>query len=184
MLPTLGLCALWVGIGASSVLASGDRQRRQLLAGVLVIGIACQLGVPPALARVAESRVSRVRTLPFRNEARYWLVPWKHTENSAQQFTEAMDRQLQAGDVVIGDLTAVNPVQVARTIGLVSSKWRLMSGWSGESEEEILGAVEQALRQGGRVFVVSPVAGYAPDALLEKYDFEREGVLWRAKKKR
>jgi hypothetical protein len=47
-----------------------------------------------------------------------------------------------------------------------------------------MAVAEETLRHGNCVFVVSPVAGYTPDVLLERYDFEREGVLWRVKERK
>ena len=177
VLPTLGLGAVWLGIGAAAF-------RKKAVLAVLAAGVVCQVALPPLLAHVAGKRAARTRALPFRNEARYWLVPWKHNEHSAQQFAEAVDKQLGAGDVLIGDLTAVNPIVAARAVGDVSGAWRLVSGWSGETDEDAAAIVEQALFSKGRVFVVSPVVGYTQGSLLRDHDFEKAGVLWRVKKRK
>lgn len=182
MLPTLGLCSVWVGIGSESFLERGGRRCR--LMTLLVAGLACQILLPPALAQVARRYVSRSRQLPFRDEARYWLVPWKHDETSAQQFSEAVDATLGEGDVLVGDLTAVNPLQAARAAGICHGNWRLISEWSGETESDAVRIAWDVLQAGKRVFVVSPVRGYTPEALLKSCDFEKDGVLWRVKERK
>jgi len=182
MLPTLGLCSVWVGIGSASFLERGGR--RSWFLALLAAGLACQILLPPALAQVARGYVSRSRQLPFRDEARYWLVPWKHDETSAQQFAEAVDASLGEGDVLVGDLTAVNPLQAARAAGASHGTWRLVSEWAGETESDAVRIARDSLQAGKRVFVVSPVRGYTPEALMKGCDFEKDGVLWRVKERK
>jgi hypothetical protein len=177
VLPTLGLAAVWMGMGAA-------RYGARTVTALLAVGMCVQVALPPLLAHTARCFAARGRTLPFRDEARYWLVPWKHNERSAQRFAAAVDRQLNAGDLLIGDRTAVNPVMAARAAKTVGTAWRLVSEWNGETEAETLTLAAAALREGRRVYVVSPVPGYAPAALLARYAFAKEGVLWRVREKR
>lgn len=172
VLPTLGLCAVWTGLGAAVV-------RKWCAWALLAVGIACQVTLPPVLTGFVRSHIARSRTLPFRDEARYWLVPWKQDECSAQRFVEGVGRQLTDRDVLFADETAANPISVARMMGTVTGGWRLVSVWSGEAEAETAALVEGTLRNGGRVFVVSPMSGYAPASLLKGYEYAQDGVLWR-----
>jgi hypothetical protein len=176
VLPTLGLGAVWLGLGAA-------RFGKGTVLTLLTLGVVCQVVFPFWLAGVVENRATRVRALPFRDEARYWLVPWKHNERSAEQFVEAVDKQLKKGDVLVSDLTAVNPIVAARTAKIVSSDWQLISAWSGETGQEALEIVEKTLSSGGRAFVVSAVPGYMPSEFLSgRFNFEQDGVLWRVKR--
>ncbi|HPC49530.1 MAG TPA: hypothetical protein PL016_05310 [Kiritimatiellia bacterium] len=177
VVPTLGLAAVWLGMGAA-------RCQGRSVATLLAIGVCMQILLPPVLAQTTQRFAVRARLLPFRDEARYWLVPWKHNERSAQQFVEAVDQQLSEGDLLIGDLTAVNPIMAAWAAKTVSSACQLLSEWAGETEAEKLARAEAALSEGRRAYVISPVPGYAPAAILERFDFVREGVLWRIKEKR
>lgn len=175
VLPTLGLVAVWMALGA-------QRFAPRVVVATLVVGVVVQVGVLPMALPVVQRYVSRMRELPFRDEGRYWLLPWKHNEESAQRFVEAVDGQLEEGDMLVGDLTAVNPVVVAQAAGELSSdRWRLVSQWSGESVEEVEELVADGVAAGRGVYVVSPVAGYTYDSILQGYDFEQEGVLWRVR---
>ena len=176
ILPTLGLLAIWAGFGIASC-ESWLGNRKWLL--VLAIGIVCQIGAPPVLVKFAKPYSTRVRELPFRDEARYWLVPWKQNEDSAQRFTDAIREALHKDDLLIGDLTAVNPLMA--DAALQPLQFRLVSGWTEEDDSETVRIIDQALADNRRVFVVSPHRSYTIKAVLEKYHFEQEGVLWRVK---
>jgi hypothetical protein len=205
VLPTLGLLAIWVSLGAGEVLkfessrvlkfgSANAREfgsthvqelrgaRARLYAGVLAAGVVCAVAEPWLLSVVVERagwKVERIRTLPFRNEMRYWVLPWKQHEVSAARFVEEVEKSLRAGDVLIADSTAAGPLLAAREAGVLSKGWRLVSPWSGESEEELRSLAKDVKL---RVFVVSPVAGYAPKAVLEQAaGFEPEGVVYRMK---
>jgi hypothetical protein len=199
ILPTLGLLAVWVGVGASRAklgfrseelgvgegsLTEAQRTQRGPLAGVserwLAIGIACAVVGPLTLSEVIQRTgmtVARGRTLPFRDEMRYWVIPWKQGETTAERFVAEVGKQLKAGDVLLADSTAAAPLMAARAAGRLSTAWRLVTPWSGESD----GALRDlALGREARTYVVSPVAGYAPRAVLAAAKgFTREGVLYR-----
>jgi len=175
VLPTLGLLALWAGLG---VAASSLSVRR--LAVCVVAGAVCATAGPASICRAARRsgfEVRRARTLPFRDEACYWLVPWKQGEDSAERFVAAVGRQLGRGDVLLADATAAGPLLAARAAGLLPDAWELVTPWTGLSDSEW---VSQVRAHAGRVYVVSPVPGYTPQAILDAgVAFERDGVLHR-----
>jgi len=180
VLPTLGLLAVWAGVGCSAVCKD-----HKIYAALLTVGLACAVAGPRFLYDAAERaglNMHRNRVLPFRNEARYWLVPWKQGEDSAARFVSEVGKQFVAGDVLVADATAAGALMAAREAGLVGKEWRLITPWSGETEEALRALVQDGE---GRVFVVSPVVEYAPRAVLETATrFEREGVVYRVKGKR
>jgi hypothetical protein len=227
VLPTLGLLAVWVGVGAGGsskvrecemskvadkaaacgagtnegvtrtpnaqrstlnvqVMDEGEGFRQGVKAQrwglwLLAAGVACAVA-GPWLLNVAVERtgvaLARGRVLPFRNEVRYWLLPWKQREASAERFVTEAGETLRAGDVLFADSTAAAPLLAAREAGTLSTGWRLVTPWSGETDREMRELVRE---WEGRVFVVSPVAGYAPAAVLDTAGgFEREGVVYRA----
>jgi hypothetical protein len=188
VLPTLGLLAVWVGLGAGEVLKLGSAKgltfggaRARLCVGVLAVGALCAVSGPwllsVAVERAGGVEVARSRSLPFRNETCYWLRPWKQNERSAADFVEQVGRTLRAGDILIADSTSAGALLAAREAGLLAGGWRLVTPWSGETDGELRGLI-----RGGsaRTYVVSPVAVYTPRAVLEAAKgFEREGVLYR-----
>ncbi len=175
VLPTLGLLAVWIGWGVADT-----AMPRRLCGLVMLAGALCAVAGPVALgaaARQGEWRVRRARSLPFRDEVRYWLIPWKQHEDSAARFVAAVGHQLNADDALLADATAAGPLLAARQVGMLSDAWGLVTPWTGLSDSEWVSRVQPGV---GNVYVVSPVPGYTPQAVLGAgVTFERDGVLYR-----
>jgi len=114
LLPTLVMIALSAGIGAA-VLA--DRSRRWCIAAAA----ACVLSValPPAVYAVAPAtaRALGFRAAdrhPGRDELRYWLVPWKHNEDSAERFAAAALNGAPPNGTVRAGSTAVHALKIVQ----------------------------------------------------------------------
>jgi len=175
LLPTLGLLAVWTGVGAARVL----RERRGWFAPSLAVSLACSVLAPHAVCRTAERLLPpRSRVLPFRDEFAYWAYPWKHNEDSAERFVEAVARERYPEDMVVwADTTAVAPLMAAQAMGRLPASWRWLSYWQNEEDEVIIQRL-QASPDGG--YVVSPLRCYVPEVVLEQaQSFERRGVLHR-----
>jgi len=116
ILPTLVLVALAAGIGLS-VLADASKGVRT---GAVVLCVASIIAQPvvyaaaPAMLNSFGVRVSRSRKLPFRDEMRYWLVPWKHNEDSAQRFADRALELAAPADIILADSTSVYPLLIVR----------------------------------------------------------------------
>jgi hypothetical protein len=183
-LPTLGLASLWAGMGLAALFERGGWSvRRQVL--VLCAGLALPVLILGSGARVAQAcawEPPRARMLPFRDEARYWLLPWKQTERSAGDFAQAVFAQCGSNDVIYADSTAAGPLTVTLLAGPARPDRPLVvtyyDTWTGNP------AAWQAFlaRVAGRpLYVVSPVPGYVPASLLAGgYTFAKTGVLYRA----
>jgi hypothetical protein len=68
------------------------------------------------------------------------------------------------------------PVLAAQVAGLLSSNIRIIAFSTDATAEE----VSSLIKADKRVYIVSPVAGYASSALLTgRFTFEKEDVLYR-----
>jgi hypothetical protein len=174
ILPSLALLAIWVGIGLDSVTLH-RKQLTTVCAVILLSSIATPLLIHQFL-QAKQGGVKRARELPFRNESSYWLFPWKHNEQSAARFVKHVCAILKEGDVLIADNTAAGPIMAAQAAGLLTSNIRVIAFFTGETDEELV----QLIKTKERVYIVSPVAGYASSALLTgQFTFEKEDVLYR-----
>ena len=117
ILPTLVMAALSAGVGLS-ILADSSRRVRTcavvLCATSLAVGPAFY-AAGPTLLRAAGVKSSRGRELPFRDEMRYWMVPWKHNEDSAERFSVSALTLGRNGGVILADSTSVYPLLVTRS---------------------------------------------------------------------
>lgn len=113
LLPALVMSALAAGIGIS-VLADASAGLRKLAIASCVLSIIAPpvfYAAGPSLARWrSPALVHQKRKLPFRDELRYWLVPWKHNEQSAELFARAALEQAGPDGVIIADSTAAYPL--------------------------------------------------------------------------
>ena len=103
---------------------------------------------------------SRARTLPFRDEIRYWTLPWKHDERSAEDFaTAAIAAMDNAGDSsLFADSTSAPPIMLRFSAS--SGKWRLFTPWNDNSR------FTAECIDGKPSYAVSPIKGYCPPAAL------------------
>ncbi len=168
LLPTLALVALAAGVGAG-VLAGAPRRWRAAAAVACVLSVVHPpvfYGLAPSLARSAGVKLRRARDLPFRDETRYWLVPWKHDERSAEQFAAAALRQAAPDGVILPDRTSLYPLLL---VGLRDAAAPGVVIQSGDGPLPAYDSDPQGFRRalGGRaLYLVSPIEGYAPARLL------------------
>jgi len=174
ILPTLGLLAVWAGIGAAHVL-----QARRLFLVSLLTAAGFSVMAPVIFFHVAERYVPpRTRVLPFRDEFAYWAYPWKQNENSAERFVASVASRVYPEKMVVwADTTAVAPLMVAQAMGRLPSTWTWLTYWQNLPDEEI----ERRLREspnGG--YVLSPIPCYVPSSILKRAKtFEQEGLFYR-----
>jgi len=179
VLPTLTLFSIWVAIGLDSLNLS--RKQLALLFTTILLFSVCSPIMIRQILIFKQSALKRPRQLPFREESRYWLYPWKQDERSAAQFVDEVRKTLKEGDLLIADNTAAGPVMAAQVTGQLPTKIRIITFFTGETEAELLRLVDLQ----DRVYIVSPVPGYASSALLTgQFKFEKEGVLYRIRKVR
>jgi len=111
-LPSLVMIMLAASVGISVLAEKSGKWR----IGVI---FACAFSVimppiiyakAPKIIELAGMKVERERPRPFRDEIRYWTIPWKHNERSAEQFAEAALKQALPNGIIISDTTAYYPL--------------------------------------------------------------------------
>ena len=178
-LPTLAMLAVWAGIGLAWVLAR-DATNRWCWNLILVVGLLVVPAIDWCFYQVVvayDLMPHRARALPFRNEARYWILPWKNNEHSAQQFTDAVWAQLRAGSVLYADGSTAGPLYAVAAAMHRQADVKIMASFdAGDTyETNLVSAVSEH-----PFYIVSPVSGYVPDCLLNgAFVFTKTGVLYR-----
>ena len=199
---TVAILAIIGGCGAAMVLPR--RQWPFALAGMAApIALYALAGYILSGMYASGAVPRRARELPFRDEMRYWALPWKHNERSAELFAEAVREQFKErkGSLLWADATTVTTVMATQTAKECGRRWlrykdiqferELDSGpWPrvaydgfhsrGRASEFWLETHYIPAAAKGRFYVVSPVPGYAPEGVLERMDFEPDGVVHRA----
>jgi hypothetical protein len=183
-LPAMAMIYLYAAVGLA-VWSSRSRTSRRVAWAMMLLwlpALPLLYSAVPAVARKLGGSGLEKRELPFRDELRYWLAPWKQDETSAQQFALAALSDVAPRAVVYADPTSFYPLAVAReTLRLRPDV--LLAGEDGESAlprpEPNVQAFLAAL--GDRpLYVVTPTAPYLPQPLMDALDFEKAGVLYKA----
>lgn len=114
LLPTLTMIAVSAGVGLYAWASISTKARTTAIIACLVSLTAqpALYAVAPTLAEKANVAPRRARKLPYRNEARYWLVPWKHNEKSAQRFAQEALTQASPNGIILTDSTSCNALLV------------------------------------------------------------------------
>ncbi len=115
-LPSLLMTAIASSIGISVLADKSQKWRNMIVCGCMVSVV-----IPPAVYAAAPAvinfsglTIKRERERPFRDEIRYWIIPWKNNEKSAEQFAAAALRQASPDGVIVCDSTSLYPLLVVR----------------------------------------------------------------------
>ena len=120
----------------------------------------------PSIVRSAGMEIKRTRELPFRDELCYWLVPWKHNENSAELFAAAALKQASPDGVILADSTSDEAiVLVQMRDGLGEAVAVQFDGGPLTPYDQDPQAFRRELGK-RELYAVAPMAGHAPKRLL------------------
>lgn len=107
LIPTFVLFALWIGFGIARLLKTHPSLGAPPYAA---LGFLLLCLLPPAVyydayrtADLFRAALPPIRTLPYRNTARYYLFPPKHMERGAQAYVEDSFRQAKPGAIILAD---------------------------------------------------------------------------------
>jgi hypothetical protein len=112
LLPSLILIALAAGVGMDVLTQRSMAWRNRLLVGVSLSILTPPIlyGSLPSVARRFGVTGKRERVLPYRDELRYWLAPWKHNERSAQRFASQALQEALPNGTILADNTSQPPL--------------------------------------------------------------------------
>ena len=189
-LPTVTLMAVVAGVGADAVrtrLGAGVGRQALLLALTAWVPVCAYLGVDRVLHQPRFAVANR-RALPFRDEVRYWMLPWKHDEDSAWRFLKAALSETEPDAVVVADNTSVIVLQLEGLLNPQAVGQRTFlenrDRISVKAGAPLLTDYYRANR-GRAWYTVSPLPGYlAPFFLDGPFAFEKRGALYRIVPKR
>ena len=154
---------------------------------LVVIFSLLPIGVYAAVPRAAEAMeigIGLKRQVPYRDEYKYFLQPWRTGYRGADRFAfEALD-SVDKDAIIYADGTTAYPILLAQQVGGEQKDVTIVSGhgsinnidnYDEEKIDRLFG--ERA------IYVVSAVERYCPSFLSERYDLVKSGVLYRAVEK-
>jgi len=179
-IPFYCMVAVILGLGAGMLTA----QRHKALWAVVVLSLSV-LPIPaymigPCLAKKLSSAPAMKRQIPFRNDYKWFLQPWKNSDHSPQKFADAAFETAEKNAVIYADGTTVYPLLYAQEVQKKRPDVRIVSSHPNRSNPVVLDeqSLSQLLKE-SCVYVVTPAPGYCPAFLLQQYEFRQAGVLWK-----
>ncbi len=188
ILPTLMMVGIAVGVGLEILCEVSQRWRTIAVTACIVslVWSPVSYALAPPVAKRFAGEVRRSRRLPFRDEGRYWLTPWKHNERSAQLFAVAALGEAAPDGVIVPDSTSAPPLRIVR---------ELAGRWEGVTVQFDGGPLTPYARDPDAfrteladrgLFSTTIAPGYIPEQLLIDAEFDKlpESVLYTVRWKR
>ncbi len=180
-MPFYCLVAVFIGVGIHLLFKQYPRK-------VYVIVILAFALLPLAAYKfvpvVAEQRginLGTKRTIPYRNDYIWFLQPWKAGYNGPEQFAKEALARVEKEAIIIADGTTVYPLWYVQEVKGAAPDVKIISKHGSYRNPIAFPTMDNIVEliTGRAVYVISPIAGYCPGFLLEQYEFEKKGVLWK-----
>jgi hypothetical protein len=179
-MPFYCLVSVLIGVGFNSLVTRPNRKILCRIVFILALMPIPAYIIAPVIAQKMQFNLSTTRDIPCRNEYIWFLQPWKTGYNGAEKFAnEALDA-IEDNAIIYADGTTVYPLLYMQEIKAKRRDVTIVSGHGsvGNLKEYNEDVIDKVLTERA-VYVVSPLPGYCPQFLLERYKFEPKGVLWK-----
>jgi len=183
-IPFYCVMSIFVGLGAHRFIVLKNRNALAYIALIFTFLPIPAYAAAPKLAKQLGITSGRKRQIPYRDDYTYFLRPWKTGYYGAQRFADEALNIVDANAIIYADGTTVYSLLYAQEIGGKRPDVTIVSGHgSSNNLKKYNEDMIDELFAERTVYVVSKAAGYCPDFLLERYDFVKSGVLYKAVKK-
>jgi hypothetical protein len=140
--------------------------------------------IAPATAEKIQFKLPTRGDIPYRNDYRWFLRPWRTGRDSPERFVNEIYDTVETGAIIWADTTTVSPLLYGQHVKGKRGDVKIISSFtSSEGSPEFNEQTIEKLLDERAVYVVSPTGGYCPDFLLERYSFVPSGVIWRVVEK-
>jgi hypothetical protein len=180
-MPFYCLVSVLIGIGFNSFVTQPNRKILCRIVFILALLPIPTYIIAPVIAQKMQFNLSTKRDIPYRNEYIWFLRPWQTGYNGPEQFARKALSGVEKEAVIIADGTTVYPLWYVQEVKGTGPDVKIVSK-HGSYESPIAFPTAETIGKlvaERAVYVVSPVVGYCPGFLSERYKFERKGVLWK-----
>lgn len=180
-IPFYCIVAVLTGAGFEVFVSQHNRIVLRKLAVILAFLPIIVYAIAPHIAEGIHFSIPSKRDLPYRNNYAWFLQPWKHGYRGPEKFAQETLNTVEKPAIIFADGTTVYPLWYIQTfrgaeydVKVVSSHGSYKSPIPFPTEHNI-----EQLSATHSIYVVSPIRGYCPEFLLERYNFEQSGVIWK-----
>jgi len=139
--------------------------------------------VAPIVAQKVQYNITTDRKIPFRNDYIWFLRPWRTRYHNPEKFADEVFSTVEDNAVIYADGTTVYPLLYAQEIKSQRSDIKIVSFHPNRENPVVFDeqTVPKLLTETS-IYVVSLAAGYCPQFLLEQYEFQQAGIIWKVVK--
>ncbi len=179
-IPFYCMVSILIGVGSHYFIVLKNRKSLAYIVIVFALLPIPAYTAAPVVARKIGIQTGQKREIPYRDDHKYFLQPWKTGYRGAERFAnEALDT-VEPAAIIFADSTTAPPLLYVQEVNGRRRDVKIISGHgASEGLAEFNGCAIEKLLAEKAVYVVSPVDGYCPRFLLERYEFKRAGVLWK-----
>jgi hypothetical protein len=172
------------GVGFDLFITQPDRRILRGMVFFLALFPVPTYIVAPIVAQKVQYNITTERKVHFRNDYIWFLRPWRTNYHQPEKFAREALSGVEKEAVIIADGTTVYPLWYVQKIKGIAPDVKIVSQ-HGTYENPVTFPTADTISKmvaERTVYVVSPVGGYCPDFLLERYKFEKSGVFWKVVK--
>ena len=179
-IPFYCLACILFGVGFDFLIRPGGKKILTYL--VLIFAF---LPIPvyifaPVAAEKMQFKLPTRGDIPYRNDYRWFLRPWRTSHDSPERFVNEIYNTVEQDAIIWADTTTAPPLLYAQHVKGKRGDVKIMSSIiSSEGSPEFNDQTIEKLLDVRAVYVVSPKSGYCPDFLLRRYSFVPSGIIWR-----
>jgi hypothetical protein len=180
-LPFYCLAAILTGLGCSVVI----RNKGKVLAGL--IGFCALLPIPvyavaPYMAKKAGMDIGSTRQIPYRDDYKWFLQPWRTGCEGPQRFAREIFDTVGENAIVYADSTTVYALLYEQEVKKQRSDIKIISTVAHSADVPDFNefTISELLAERS-VYVVSREEGYCPKFLRDNYDLLPAGIIWQVK---
>ena len=184
--PFYCIVSLLIGVGAYRYLSESKGAIGFLFAAFCLVPVPFYI-IAPRIAEGLEIKIGAGRKIDYRDDADYFLRPWRIGDKGAERFATEALFSARPPAIIYADATTAPPllyVQEVQKKRLGDDIKIISSIGSSENSPELNPLTIDTLLSERALYVVSPAKGYCPDFLLNRYDFEPAGILWKVVEKK
>lgn len=179
-IPFYCLVAILMGRGVAQMQTLSQRRILSYVVLALALLPAPVYALAPSVAHRLDIELGTRGDVPFRDDAAYFLQPWKRGEQGPERFATEALAQVTPAAVIYADTTTAGPLLMTQQTQGLRADVKIISPMASSPGAPILNKASVArLLQDRAIYVTSTRPGNCPDFLLENYQMYRLGLLWR-----
>jgi len=179
-IPFYSVAAILIGAGAYEVQARVPHKAMAYATALCSLLPVVVYAAAPLMAERMNLQIGTRGDIPYRDDYRYFLEPWKTGYDGADRFADEALRGVEPNAIICADTTTVGPLLYMQEVKGVGPDVRVVTGIVSSRgappyNQELL----EMLIDAQPVYVTSIRPGYCPPFILENYVPTKAGVLWR-----